>query len=79
MLRKQIIFSLDTYKKNVNDSDITVLLNGKTLNRVYHSKFLGVVIDEYITWNNHINSIESKMAKNVGILTKLRFTLPRQI
>ena len=31
-------------------------------------KFLGVVIDENITWNKHIELIESKISKNIGML-----------
>ena len=29
-------------------------------------KFLGVMIDENITWEDHIHTIEKKLAKNLG-------------
>ena len=31
-------------------------------------KFLGVIIDENITWNKHIELVENKISKNIGIL-----------
>ena len=38
--------------------------------------FLGVVIDDKLTWTNHIQAIKTKMSCYVGILYKLKFTLP---
>jgi len=35
-------------------------------------KFLGVLLDENVTWNNHINFIENKISKNIGILYKAK-------
>ena len=31
-------------------------------------KFLGVIIDENLTWKNHIEVAENKISKNIGIL-----------
>ena len=33
-------------------------------------KFLGVIIDENLSWKNHIELLESKIAKNIGVLYK---------
>ena len=35
-------------------------INGTQLNRVNFTKSLGVLIDENLTWNNHINAITKK-------------------
>ena len=32
------------------------------------AKFLGVIIDENITWNKHIELVENKISKAIGIL-----------
>ena len=37
----------------------------KTKNSV---KFLGVIIDENLTWKNHIEVVENKISKNIGVL-----------
>ena len=35
-------------------------------------KYLGVYIDEHLQWHNQITHVNSKIAKNIGILFKLR-------
>ena len=31
-------------------------------------KFLGLIIDENLTWKNHIQVVENKVSKNIGVL-----------
>ena len=57
-------------KKVVMCSDI--MINGIKIDEVKYTKFLGVTIDSDLSWKNHIDSICSKIAKNIGILTKAR-------
>ena len=33
-------------------------------------KFLGVVIDENVTWKKHIEVVENKISKNIGVLCR---------
>ena len=42
-------------------------------------KFLGVIIDENITWNKHIELIESKISKNIGMLYRDSHCLDKNI
>ena len=35
-------------------------------------KYLGVLIDHKVSWNNHINTILLKISRTVGLLSKLR-------
>ena len=35
-------------------------------------KFLGVLLDQHLTWKEHIKLTENKIAKNIGILYKAR-------
>ena len=39
-----------------------------TVERASSVKFLGVRIDENLTWRDHIHTIENKIAKNIGLL-----------
>ena len=43
-------------------------INGFTIERESSIKFLGVWIDENLTWRDHIHTVESKVAKNIGLL-----------
>ena len=46
------------------------------LERKSNSRFLGVVINEQLTWNQHILAVKAKMNRYVGILYKLKNILP---
>ena len=39
---------------------------------------MGVMLDEHITWNEHIKTIRKKLAKNIGLLYKARVLLDKE-
>ena len=45
-------------------------LNINIIERENSLKFLGVIPDEHLTWKKHIQLIENKVSKNVGVLYK---------
>ena len=42
-------------------------------------KYLGVFIDYNLTWKYHIRELEKKISRNIGILSKLRHFVPRDL
>ena len=38
-------------------------------------KFLGVIIDDKFTWQEHINYINNKLSKSLGILHRVKYFL----
>ena len=46
----------------------TMTLNNIEIKRENSIKFLGVIIDENLTWKNHIEVVENKISKNIGVL-----------
>ena len=36
------------------------------------ARFLGVIVNENLTWNDHTNAVKAKMSRYVGILYKLK-------
>ena len=46
-------------------------------NRCISLKYLGVNVDQNLTWDSHIASIRKKVARNVGILKKVKPVLNR--
>ena len=48
------------------------------IQREHVTKFLGVFIDENLSWKQHIEILSSKISKNIGILYKSRDALSRQ-
>ena len=43
------------------------------IEQTQYIKYLGMYIDEDITWEQRITHVEAKIAKNSGITTKLRY------
>ena len=66
---KYMIFGSNS--KNVNNN--ILLFNDCPIQCVKEFNFLGVIIDEKLSWNSHISQLNSKLSKNIGILNKVRF------
>ena len=49
-----------------------MLINDKELERVGSIKFLGVLLDEHLSWKEHIRYTENKIAKSIGLLFRVR-------
>ena len=57
-------------KKKVPFNLPTLKINSTEIKREQSLKFLGVIIDESLTWKEHIDILESKISKNIGVLYK---------
>ena len=52
------------------EEDIALSLLDTELEKVKSVKCLGVDIDEYLTWDNHMLSIRQKVTRNLGVVKK---------
>ena len=50
-----------------------------TLESKNYIKYLGVLIDKNLTWKYHIDAVTAKISKTVGLISKLRHSIPRHI
>ena len=57
----------------------TIILNDTELERVEHTKFLGVLIQENLSWKTHIDHVSSRVSKATAILAKLKHYLPKYV
>ena len=55
--------------------NICVRINGLSIDRVYNTKFLGVMIDDKLNWKEHITMIQSKISKTTAIIYKASHVL----
>ena len=53
-------------------------INNSSIKREKIMKFLGVLLDENMTWKNHVSCVENKISKNLGILYKARGLLNKK-
>ena len=54
-----------------------ISINNSITTRVRATKFLGVIIDEKLTWKDHISLVRSTLSKTVGNLYRVRHLLNR--
>lgn len=56
-----------------------VQIRGERVKVVRNTKFLGVIVDNRLTFANHVQSVCTKMSKSVGILFRLSRFLPSEV
>ena len=66
-----------SYRKNIMITDIKIGEN--IIEETDFIKFLGIHIDNHLTFRYHINEISIKLSKSVGLLYKLNKFLPTNI
>ena len=52
-----------------------IVFDNTPLQRVSHTKFLGVIVDSKLSWRNHIDTICKTISRNIGVISRLRSTL----
>ena len=62
-----------------NDLNINIILDNTELQRVKYTKFLGVLIDECVTWKHHIDFVAKTIARNICVMNKLKHFIPKCI
>ena len=60
------------HKKCKMKYDTNILLDGHLITETKNTKFLGVVLDNKLSWADHINCIKKKISKGIGIICKAR-------
>ena len=75
---KWTIFHLTSKNSFMPTKFPELFIDGITLKRETVTKFLGVFIDENVTWKAHINTISTNISKSIGILYRARLTIRRK-
>ena len=52
--------------------ELSIQIDGSTLNRSRNIKYLGVIIDHKLNWCEHIAHVKNKVSQGIGILYKAR-------
>ena len=55
-----------------NCSEINIELDGHPICRVEHAKSLGLIIDDRLSWSNHIKELCKKISSAIGALRRIR-------
>ena len=54
-----------------------ISVNEQRIEQVKETVFLGVVLDEHLTWKPHTSQVARKISKSIGVLNRARFFLPK--
>ena len=46
--------------------------NDYEIKRSYSIKFSGILVDEHLSWIDHINTLDNELSKNLGLLYKAK-------
>ena len=57
----------------------TLKLNGVTLLESTKIKYLGIILDDRLTWKHHIYELRKKLNKSIGIIYKMKNLAPLKI
>ena len=70
-----MIFHPRQKKVNVN---VPLTLENTVIKQVTETKFLGVLIDQHLSWKPHIDFVSKQISESVRIIAKARFYLSSQ-
>ena len=58
-------------KRKKLDQAFEIKINDQLIEKVKCTKFLGLYIDDELSWKKHINQISTKISKMTGIMAKV--------
>ena len=66
------LFHRAQYRNNLPLQLPALKINDYEIARLSSIKFLGILVDEHLSWIDHINTLENKLSKNLGLLYKAK-------
>ena len=74
--KSELVIFRSKAKKELDQ--ITIKINKSNLSPVSNVNYLGVVLDEFLSWDAHVNQLCKNLAQTNGILSKLRHYVPQK-
>lgn len=67
------------HSKGTKPLNLKLEINSSLLTKVSSFKFLGILLQENLKWNNHVNQVTIKISRAVGVLNRLKYILPKSV
>ena len=61
-------------KRKTPKFELKLQIDGEDIKEVHKTKFLGVIIDNKLTWKEHISYICGKISRGIGMIIKACIT-----
>ena len=73
---KSLLFG--TAQKLAGATDFKILIQGKEIDQINKFCYLGVALDENLSWREHVSEVFHKVNKRLGLLSRIRSCLTIQ-
>ena len=77
-IKKSKFLLFHSKRKKVLNHQLSVKLDGNKMALENSVQYLGMTIDNNMSWDNHINNLGKKLSRANGILCKLRTYVPKK-
>ena len=67
------------YQRNIKNITPKLKINSETIEKVSEFNFLGLTIDEHLSWKPHVLKISNKISRTLGIMCRLKNFLPTHV
>ena len=64
--------------KQKHIQNLNISINGINIERVESFNFLGIILQETLSWDNHVTLVKTKISKVIGILYRLKNIFPKE-
>ena len=71
--------SMVFHRKQKQMEPLQFSIDGEVIENVSSFNFLGITLDEGLTWKNHFDLIKTKISKTIGVFYRLAKTFPEEI
>ena len=55
-----------------------IYINNTPIPKVKETRFLGIIIDDKLSWSSHINYLHKKLNASIGIISRIRHSIPKE-
>ena len=73
---KAFALNVPPYSRKPCPFDLSLTLNNVNIETPKVAKYLGIFIDDNLSFKSHIYYLESKLSRSVGVISRLRYFLP---
>ena len=68
-----------THAKKIGIDIPPIIMDGRIISQVSNINFLGIKINESLSWKPHIDDLCTRLSRTTGVLRRLNFILPRHV
>ncbi len=54
------------------DEEAEIKLGDNKIKKISETKTLGVIVDDQLKWNSHINMVATKVSKGIGMIRRMK-------